>query len=38
MKISCVSDGGVRIYPFVLIPLVSIGAIHPQSGQQDWHT
>lgn len=38
MKISCVSDGGVRIYPFVLIPLVSIGAIHPKSGQQDWHT
>ena len=38
LKISCVSDGVVRRYLFVQIPLVSIEAIHPKSGQRDWHT
>ena len=38
LKISCVSGGAVRRYPAVLNPLVSIEAIHPESGQRDWHT
>ena len=32
LKISCVSDGAARRYPFVLNLLVSIEAIHPESG------
>ena len=28
----CVSGGAVRRYPFVLSPLVSLEAIHPESG------
>lgn len=35
LKISYVSCGVVRRYPFVLNPLVSIEAIHLESGQQD---